>query len=272
MATHRRTALQQSRGTIYCPAEPVWDPVELYFCAGDSNAVGQDSGYTPNYETVDAPDPRIEEYSQGNARSFEVPPAGELFMLQDPAQQDTVGGGIGPISSFLRRRLEIYPGIQKIYLAGLAVGGSLLSIEGGWKRGDTLWSRLVTALKDIQRQHPEAVPKGGLFSMGRRDAANTVYDPAQMRRDFLESIQGIRENILGGERMVVAVPTMPGDSLGDARVAAVDAQIRVMPEFDPRVAVVSMSDYGTYDGQHFETDSYRYMGIQGMNQLAAKGV
>lgn len=237
-----------------------WAPYELWPWLGDSNAVGQDAGGPPDLEGLDAPDFRAGQVSLGRPREGQsVLTPGELILLQDPAQDDTIGGGVGPKLAFCKRRLEHYPGIRQLVILPAAVGGAALGTPGGWSRGDGLWSQSVDDANGFLLRNPRFRVPGLFVSLGQRDAAS--MDVVAFRAAFEDAVDGWRTSITGAARSHLVAPTLPDDFLASsANGRQIERYLRLLPQVLARASVVDMAGQPTHDGMHFTAAAYRVMG------------
>lgn len=237
-----------------------WAEFELWPWLGDSNAVGQDEGGPPDLETLDAPDFRAGQVSLGRARDGQsVLTEGDLILLQDPAQDDTIGGGIGPKVAFCKQRLSQYPGIRQIVLVPAAVGGAALGTPGGWSRGDTLWRTAVDRTNGFLLRNPHFRVPGIFVSLGQRDAAS--MDLSAFRSALEDTIAGWREELMGGAGAALVMPTLPEDFLAASATGRdLERYLRALPSLLTRATIADMAGQPTHDGMHFTAAAYRVMG------------
>lgn len=261
-----------------------WSEYEVHFSFGDSQAAGQNTD-TAYDASLDDASYRIVEMSQGNARTgYIVPPDGDLMPAVEPLQQDQTGGGdIGPLLPYLRRRMQLFPGIKKIFVVGAAVSGSALSTNNTgtsthWEPDEAAYNGLVADVNAILAEYPKARPVSALVSLGTVDAAAIAasqptddprYDEKACLALFRSLFSSLREDITDGSSLTFALIGMPTWFVsGDQKYAPIARIHEQLASEDDKVVVVNTDDLDRSDLTHFDGGSYRKIGQRAATQLA----
>lgn len=241
-----------------------WAPYEVHFSFGDSQASGSNTD-TAFDATLDSFDGRISELSQNVARiGYTIPAAGELIPARHPDQGDVTGSGdIGPMLPYLRRRMQMFPGIRRIFVVNAAVGGTSATRNGEWGVGETLYNGLVSDVNSILEEYPEAVPVSALCSLGTVDASD--FDQPTLESTLLTSLEaifaGLRSSIHNGSSLSFAIVGMPQWFLNGAAIySGVDRVHREIARKDGLVTVIETQDLDRSDLLHFTGADYRQIG------------
>ena len=261
-----------------------WSEYEVHFSFGDSQAAGANTD-TAYDASLDDASYRIVEMSQGNARTgYIVPPDGDLMPAVEPLQQDQTGGGdIGPLLPYLRRRMQLFPGIKKIFVVGAAVSGSALSTNNTgtsthWEPDESAYNSLVADVNAILAEYPKARPVSALVSLGTVDADAIAasqptddprYDEKACLALFRSLFSSLREDITDGSSLAFALIGMPTWFVsGDQKYAPIARIHEQLASEDDKVVVVNTDDLDRSDLTHFDGDSYRKIGQRAATQLA----
>lgn len=281
--TNTKVALAAVRDSLL--STDSWSEYEVHFSFGDSQATGNntDTGYD---SSLDDSSYRIVEMSQGNARSgYIVPPDGDLMPAVEPLQHDQAGSGdIGPLLPYLRRRMQLFPGIKKIFVVGAAVGGSALSTNNTgtsthWEPGEAAYNGLVADVNAILAEYPEARPVSALVSLGTVDATAIAasqptdsprYDEKACLALFRSLFSSLRSDITEGSNLSFAIVGMPDWFVsGATRYTAIKDIHRQLAREDDKIVLIETSDLDRSDLIHFNADGYRKIGQRAAIQLAS---
>lgn len=261
-----------------------WSEYEVHFSFGDSQAAGQNTD-TAYDASLDDASYRIVEMSQGNARTgYIVPPDGDLMPAVEPLQQDQTGSGdIGPLLPYLRRRMQLFPEIKKIFVVGAAVSGSALSTNNTgtathWEPDEAAYNSLVADVNAILAEYPKARPVSALVSLGTVDADAIAasqptddprYDEKACLALFRSLFSSLREDITDGSDLTFAIIGMPTWFVSGSQKYTPIARIhKQLASEDDKVVVVNTDDLDRSDLFHFDGDSYRKIGQRAATQLA----
>lgn len=272
-----------------------WSEYEVHFAFGDSQCAGQNADTAFDLDK-DARDPRILQVSLGRPRGTgatgkTVPSVGQLMPADEPLQHDTAGSGdVGPILPYLRRRLQLFPGIKQIIVVNAAVGGSSLSaLSNGtvaWEPDSASYNSLVSMVNDVLGEYPEARLVSCFMSLGTVDAPtvfasepgdNPLYDEEACLDLFRTLISRLRVDIQDATELSFALVGLPTwflqagpaygimDRIHKAVIAGDDRIVGV----DTRDLKRARDEDGVLlDALHFDGAGYRVIGQRAAQALA----
>lgn len=280
--TNTKVALAAVRDSLL--STDSWSEYEVHFSFGDSQATGQniDTAYDASLDDASY---RIVEMSQGNTRTGRiVPPDGDLMPAVEPMQQDQDGSrDIGPLLPYLRRRMQLFPGIKKIFVVGAAVSGSALSTNNTgtsthWEPGEAAYNSLVADVNAILAKYPEARPVSALVSLGTVDATaiaesqptdNPRYDEKACLALFRSLFSSLRSDITEGSNLSFAIVGMPTWFMSALpRYSKIKDIHRQLAQEDDKIVLIETSDLDRSDNFHFDGKGYRKIGQRAAIQLA----
>ena len=280
--TNTKVALAAVRDSLL--STDSWSEYEVHFSFGDSQASGRNTD-TAYDASLDDASYRIVEMSQGNTRTGRiVPPDGDLMPAVEPMQQDQEGSrDIGPLLPYLRRRMQLFPGIKKIFVVGAAVSGSALSTNNTgtsthWEPGEAAYNNLVADVNAILAEYPEARPVSALVSLGTVDATaiaesqptdNPRYDEKACLVLFRSLFSSLRSDITEGSNLSFAIVGMPTWFMSVLpRYSKIKDIHRQLAQEDDKIVLIETSDLDRSDNFHFDGKGYRKIGQRAAIQLA----
>jgi Carbohydrate esterase, sialic acid-specific acetylesterase len=135
----------------------------IILAAGQSNTIGRNG---PIDATLDASDPRIVQFTNGNPATGSLLTASEPLMglAHDGVYRVLMPGCVGPVMSFCKEYLKGIPTNRKVLILMTAVGGTDL-LNGRWMPYD---------YNDVPIDHPWPINIADLF----RNSLNTTLAAA----------------------------------------------------------------------------------------------
>lgn len=232
---------------------------EFYLFIGQSNMIGRADGGIL-MDTLDAPDERIFEVSQGNNMDnyYYAAPEGELMLAQLPNQRSVNTGASIP-HSFAKKRLALNSGVKKIAYVVVAYGGSGYA-NNFWNVGDLAYNEAVAAAKDFLVAHPGYKLAGIIDHQGESDAlVQSAADAFENNK--VTMVNALRSDL--GQDAPFICGTMVSEWIGaDTARLTVDAVHRGIADSLDFADFADLSSLSGIAGDviHFDTPSLRTAG------------